>query len=139
MEMCAKLSQGLLWKSKRQEVGVHQLSQCIKASLFSVLSELTQHAKRNRCDQLEVSFHSTRLLNISPYPLSSKSAVKSTVSQPPAHSADRWLNSICPGTGYRILLLILTGISKRQKGQFPGLYGNSTFNFFEEPLYYFPQ
>lgn len=35
-----------------------------------------------KCDQLGVSLHSTRLRNISPDPLSSKSGVNSTVRQP---------------------------------------------------------
>ena len=43
-----KIQSGLTVEEQRQEIGVQWLSQEIKDSLFSVLSQWVQHAKRNR-------------------------------------------------------------------------------------------
>lgn len=83
METCAKLRQGLLCKCKRKEVGVRWLSQYRKKVYFLYYQcKCNMPREIGRCDQLGVSLHSTRRLNISPDPLSSKSGVNSTVRQP---------------------------------------------------------
>lgn len=88
MGVCTKFSQGSLWKSKGKRLVSSDFLKKSKTVYFLYYhSECNMPRKIGRCDQLGVSFHPTRLLSISSHTSSPKSAMKSTVSQPPVHSA----------------------------------------------------